>query len=545
MAATLTTEQREKLAKAIIHKPPYCSGILPVPQEDLVIFYGKGKEGRRLDVTHASSDDLQHLSQTCEAATFGMDQEDVLDETYRKAGKLDSTNFAVKLDIDSLGLFEAVRSDLLDGRKAQENVHAELYKLNVYGEGSFFKSHKDTPRSTKMFGSLVVVYPTAHKGGALTMSHEGESWTFDSGEIFAGHNDARIGYVAFFSDVDHEVTLVESGYRVTITYNLYFVDSPVHIPLAPSISPAGKEFKSAFLALLADPTFLPNGGHLGFGMRHVYPLENKPKGKDVLRYMKRCLKGSDADVLRVCKELSLKVELNIMFKDRGELVMLPKDPKLEGKQLDMDDGLCEYLCHRYKARLVGPPGAADGGPKKMSRYPYREVDVELQWVTSLTELNIQKSSFIAYGNQAELSHAYGHIALIVRVGKLGARTTRRAVTSDPSNTVGHDNNTSSTAMPPGSSAENVGGGQQTAAQPSDTTTSVQPQVDVGQIPSAFTVSQVGAGVDDGEAGPATAPPTVAAKPTTKGRLGSQAANPDGTLARFTRDWKSLSKKARK
>jgi hypothetical protein len=31
-----------------------------------------------------------------------------------------------------------------------------------------------------MFGSLVVVFPTAHKGGALVLRHRGQEWTFDS-----------------------------------------------------------------------------------------------------------------------------------------------------------------------------------------------------------------------------------------------------------------------------------------------------------------------------------------------------------------------------
>jgi predicted 2-oxoglutarate/Fe(II)-dependent dioxygenase YbiX len=30
------------------------------------------------------------------------------------------------------------------------------------------------------------------------------------------------GYVAFFSDIEHEVTSVTSGHRITSTYNLYW-----------------------------------------------------------------------------------------------------------------------------------------------------------------------------------------------------------------------------------------------------------------------------------------------------------------------------------
>ena len=58
----------------------------------------------------------------------------MFDESYRKAGKLDKTAFAVNLDLEKSGFHEIIRSDLLDGKKADKPIHAELYKLNVYGK---------------------------------------------------------------------------------------------------------------------------------------------------------------------------------------------------------------------------------------------------------------------------------------------------------------------------------------------------------------------------------------------------------------------------
>ena len=37
-----------------------------------------------------------------------------------------------------------------------------------------------------MFGTLVIIFPTPHKGGALLLRHRGQEWTFDSGEALAG-----------------------------------------------------------------------------------------------------------------------------------------------------------------------------------------------------------------------------------------------------------------------------------------------------------------------------------------------------------------------
>ncbi len=62
-----------------------------------------------------------------------LNQKDVLDDTYRKAGKLNAEDFATKLDVVKAGLVDAVRYNLFEGVQSKNIVRAELYKLNVYG----------------------------------------------------------------------------------------------------------------------------------------------------------------------------------------------------------------------------------------------------------------------------------------------------------------------------------------------------------------------------------------------------------------------------
>ena len=74
-----------------------------------------------------------------------------------------------------------------------------------------------------MFGSLVVAFPVSHEGGALVLRHKRKEWTWDSSEILAQRtNPLSVAYIAFYSDVEHEVMEVTSGNRVTLTYNLHF-----------------------------------------------------------------------------------------------------------------------------------------------------------------------------------------------------------------------------------------------------------------------------------------------------------------------------------
>ncbi len=67
-----------------------------------------------------------------------MNKEDVLDETYRKAGKMDSESFSPHLDPVHTDLLKIIRDYLLEGSQSMKNIKLELYKLNVYGMHSLY-----------------------------------------------------------------------------------------------------------------------------------------------------------------------------------------------------------------------------------------------------------------------------------------------------------------------------------------------------------------------------------------------------------------------
>ncbi len=89
----------------------------------------------RLDFVNASEDDLKNLADACAPATFARNQEDIHDETYRRAGVLDTAEFAIGFDPVSSGVIGSIEDLLLEGHKRSDVrlVHG-LYKLNVYGE---------------------------------------------------------------------------------------------------------------------------------------------------------------------------------------------------------------------------------------------------------------------------------------------------------------------------------------------------------------------------------------------------------------------------
>ncbi|KAK7046439.1 Fe2OG dioxygenase domain-containing protein [Favolaschia claudopus] len=441
------------LRQAILTGVPYIGGVHPVKAEDLVLYYdveGGNPPNRRIDLGKASEDDLKDLAAACQKATFGVNQADVLDETYRKAGKMDLDKFATRLDVLSSGILSAIKQDILQGQAAGSDkvLVPELYKLNVYGPGAFFKAHKDTPRGDTMIGSLVIVFPTAHEGGGLTLEHDGKAWTFDSAkELSASKSTPAIAYVAFYSDVTHAVEPVKSGHRVTLTYNLFLKDegkSPdVGARLVPSHNP-DRIFEETLRALLADAEFLPTGGLLAFGLSHQYPIPGEAEephwdhenGTWIQRPSRlppllKLLKGSDARIRTVAERVGLETNVKILY-NSGE----PYDDEVGHDVLTDDVVNLNHLYgedHRMMEKIERTGIIVERDAEREERfaeerreymggfdddYKIAEKDVKktaVHWVTKVTELNKTSSHFLAYGNEASIGHIYGNAALFVQI----------------------------------------------------------------------------------------------------------------------------------
>lgn len=119
---------------------------------------------------------LDQLIQNGGPATFGHLGNNILDESYRRATKLDSSQFSSNFHPHDHGILDAISQTLLptvtglrplDKIQHSENwgLVAELYKLNIYSAPSGrFKAHVDTPRGPRQWGSLVVCLPVSHCG---------------------------------------------------------------------------------------------------------------------------------------------------------------------------------------------------------------------------------------------------------------------------------------------------------------------------------------------------------------------------------------------
>ncbi|KAI9066903.1 hypothetical protein FKP32DRAFT_1684193 [Trametes sanguinea] len=431
----------DELRKTLSATPPFCSGTLQLPASDLELYYGRAVP-RFIDFTTVAQRDgeLDMLEKACEAAVFGKGSETVLDETYRKAGKMDPEQFMTRFSVELTGLLDVVRQGLLTGAQEKKTVEAELYKLNLYGKGAFFKPHLDTPRSDKMFGTLIAVFPTPHEGGELLLRHDGKEWTFDSARLLAGHTD-RIAFVAFFSDVEHEVFPVRAGHRVNLTYNLSFADAslpPKRIPppdrlhvLQPiHFDPA--VVREALRNLLSDADVLPSGGTFAFALRHIYPIprmanpwavkqkrrksDHDADVEDLIRSVQERLKGCDATLYEACQALGLQPRLRFFMDDLYEAEDKFLFDDISVLSDTPHDG-CPYGIFETEKGVTyvrdGTLGEDDEDDAARKRSPWRPEAHPVYWVTPRNDLNEARWPFVGYGNQASLSYEYISVCLTV------------------------------------------------------------------------------------------------------------------------------------
>lgn len=175
--------------------------------------------------------------------------------------------------------------------------------------------------------------------------------------------------------------------------------------------------KAAFDHLLSASCVLPKGGYLGFGLHQEYPLNQDGFG-NLIDY----LKGSDAIIQNVCRQLSSNTALQIIY--RGE------DGGEDGDFSDfaMIDHFFDFPRHE-SVEMLESEMKKDGGiyiskPKPVNSeggnyWPDR--DSRLVWV-DLTKYTRTETAYLAHGNEAYLGYAYCTLCLIVHVAPFENRT---------------------------------------------------------------------------------------------------------------------------
>ncbi|KAK7991459.1 hypothetical protein PG988_000253 [Apiospora saccharicola] len=350
---------------------------------------------------------LKRLVEHCQPATFGRGGKDILDESYRRAGKMDPTAFCTTFDPYSTGIIDTVAQVLLPSvydSATHRGVRAELYKLNVYsGPSGKFKPHVDTPRSRGQFGSLVVCLPVDHEGGQLKVRHKGEELTFDwsttpqkaNGKEGKLDDNAAVQWAAFYSDCEHEVLEVTSGHRITLTYNMYAVRgsgrltghslspnplNPTHLPLFDTIQ-----------RTLSQDSFNGQGGTIGVWCSHAYPHNHKTESP-----LPDALKGLDAvlweifQYLRLDPKIKPVVEMNENTHDFYEW-WYDEHPDHKGPVSGVDVNKISYVSDDTLTNVL--PKTT---PQWVIGHEFGKVDVEGDQLEDMWQYHFMYTSFGDY-----------------------------------------------------------------------------------------------------------------------------------------------------
>jgi hypothetical protein len=159
---------------------------------------------------------IQRLIQQATRAPYGRGEKTIVHESVRKVWQVPPE----KVRISGKSWANSWREIVARVRKGlgcgDAEVRAEFYKLLIYDTGGFFTAHRDTEKASGMFGTLIVVLPSAHRGGELIVRHAGREVTVD----MAGAKTSELAFSAFYADCEHEVRPITEGDRVCLVYNL-------------------------------------------------------------------------------------------------------------------------------------------------------------------------------------------------------------------------------------------------------------------------------------------------------------------------------------
>ena len=244
--------------------------------------------------------------------------------------------------------------------------------------------------------------------------------------------------MAFYGDLEYEALPVTSGYRVTLTYNLYH--KPIH-PGASSIhTPFHLKLKQAFVDLINDPSKLPNGGYLGFGLMHEYVYTRK----DLLEPVMAQLKGSDGALADVWDALGLRYSLRLLYRDVGRwgLNLLTTEAiNVGGTDAESWVGYLEQALEEMETVKVEGIVLVEQGDYWNSHL-IEEVEVVLKYgeeflkpffkkpatkVLEITQMNSSvdtMSPVATCGNEPDLEYFYGTACMVVELGPAAARQVR-------------------------------------------------------------------------------------------------------------------------
>ncbi|QMW44094.1 hypothetical protein G4B11_007514 [Aspergillus flavus] len=266
-----------------------------------------------LPLNHASADSspaaLQQLASDCSPATFGRGSQDILDPSFRQAGKMEPANFATTFHPADLRIITLIERILLPSViNGKEN---SISTLAPQDSSRAMWTHHD--RSDR-WGPLLSASQPLSEMATFSSVTGANRW------ILTGPPKVQPPFNGLLSTA---IALMNQ-------------DEPASSKVIPSslVEPWTLTIYGQLDALLHNPQFLPNGGVLGIYYAHAYAHISKVANTN----LPLTLKGSDLVLYSVLHALGATVSIQpVLEVDKGDYNwghgLETEDGELVGEQL--------------------------------------------------------------------------------------------------------------------------------------------------------------------------------------------------------------------
>jgi hypothetical protein len=311
---------------------------------------------------------VDELLECATPATFGINNEKVYDEEYRKAKAIE--NFHTTFDTSVV--YNQIKKTLFP----HQDIIIEKYRVNMYEKDGHFKAHKDTPRSKTFAASLVVCLPYEFSGGDFSIKHKEQTFKIDWASLSKTHHQ----WIAFYGDCVHWIDPVVSGVRVTIAYNIFLnnIDKKEDV-----------FFKNELLNMKLDKLFSKK--EISINETKLYAISTSHQYTHATDTV---LKGSDA----------------LLFKKLEEAKLNPRVGTVVYEDLDNEDELyvvekvLDYVpvYHLHDIDLLESLG-----------YSHDVIlEEKITWLKPSSKEKASEQSVSAYGNEPSIAYVYSNYVIL-------------------------------------------------------------------------------------------------------------------------------------
>jgi len=165
------------------------------------------------------------LAKLSKPAKFGWKDQTLLDTNIRDCGEIAKSNIKINNRLWNKAIKPVLTQFKIQlGLPEDAQLTAHLHNLLIYKPKQFFARHQDSEKLENMVASLIVILPSAFTGGALIVEHQGEAKCFPASRAVTNN----LNLIAFYADCQHEVKPINTGYRVTLTFNLVLNNSNLY-----------------------------------------------------------------------------------------------------------------------------------------------------------------------------------------------------------------------------------------------------------------------------------------------------------------------------